>query len=133
MYITYYILGTIFALDSTTYIFKIKKKNYFIVVTYKILFSRSLCALQAEERCVPLSLTLSFLRRARKLCAPSISGEQSTNFFLAHTTFHLRRPATVSDNLSAKRRCGHTATRTEPSRPNYTGLQANPLRPRHPS
>lgn len=65
--------------------------------------------------------SLSFPRRARKLCAPSISGRGNkvqTFFFLARTTFHLRRPATVSRDLStAKRRCANRrATRAETTR-----------------
>lgn len=70
--------------------------------------------------------SLPFPRRARKLCAPSISGRGSKvqTFFLARTTFHLRRPATVSRDLStAKRRCANRrATRAETT----WGLRATP-------
>jgi len=63
-----------------------------------------------DRRCASARSFPPPLRRARKLCAPSISGGTKYKlFFLPRTTFHLRRPATVSRDLS--RRNGRAATR----------------------
>lgn len=53
---------------------------------------------------LPLSSLVS-QTRTETLRSINQRGNKVQTFFLAHTTFHLRRPATVSCDLSAKRRC----------------------------
>lgn len=70
-----------------------------IICFIKISFSYFLVLSQVRERCI----RPEFLRRTLR----SINQQENKvqTFFLARTTFHLRRPATVSYDLSAKRCC----------------------------